>query len=352
LGFLGINSGIFGMTVFQIGNSHTWDLKPNYGLKKIFEAGGVPLENDYQIVCGQSLDYIVKNPEDSCIAPIGYSDYVDALIDQSWDVVTLQPFPGASGQAEADALIDLVDLARWRSLDGDTRYLVYCTWPIVRDQELLSYDYDAAWSLPFVGTDQPTLANREFFIYAMKAVRDEFPDLPVEAIPVGAVMEEFHLRALNGQIAGFSGAGALYRDTHHINNVGHYIAALTAYVVITGNPAMDLGDREISGFELSDVAVDHELTSELRLQIAEMVDTVVTLKPFELPTQELSLIEETGDSVGVTFKTYTGFNYTLKHSQDLTSWDDVLDEVDGDSSHMEHASDPLDPTGFWQLLRN
>jgi hypothetical protein len=352
LGLVGLNSEIFGVSVFHIGNSHTWDLKPHFGLRKIFVAGGEVLDNDWQIVCSRSLDYIVKNPTSSCVVPNGYADYVDALTDKAWDVVTLQPYPGASGQAEADALVDLVDLARFRSSDGQTRYLVYCTWPIVPDQDLLVYDYHTAWSLPFIATDQPTLANREFFIYMMKVVRDEFPNLPVEAIPVGAVMEEFHLRALNGQIAGFLGAGALYRDTHHMNNVGHYIAALTAYVVITGNPAMDLGDSEISGFALSDVVVDHELTSELPLQIAEMVDSVVTLKPFDPPPLGLSLIEETVDSVGVSFKTYTGFNYTLKYSQDLVSWEDVLDEVDGDSSFMGHSSDSSHTAGFWQLLRN
>jgi hypothetical protein len=52
----------------------------------------------------------------------------------------------------------------------------------------------------------------------------------------------------------------------------------------------------------------------------------------------------------VSFKAYTGLNYTLKYSSDLTSWVDVLDEVDGNSSVMGHSSDPLDATGFWQLL--
>jgi hypothetical protein len=339
-----------GVTVFHLGNSHTWDLKPDSGLNKIFEAGGEELENDRQIGCGQSLHDIVNNPEDSCIAPIGYSDYVDALIDQSWDVVTLQPFPGASGQAEAEALVDLIDLARWRSSDGQTRYLVYCTWPIVPGQDLLVYDYHTAWSLPFIATDQPTLANREFFIYMMKVVRDEFPNLPVEAIPVGAVLEEFHLRALNGQIAGFSGAGALYRDRYHMNNVGHFIAALTTYCVITGNTAADLGTDIIPGFAANDPEVDHEITAALRLEIANLVDSIIAYQPFAPPAPVLNLSSTSNMPTSVSFKAYTGLNYTLKYSSDLTSWVDVLDEVDGNSSVMGHSSDPLDATGFWQLL--
>ena len=89
------------------------------------------LENDWQIVCGQSLDYIVRNPSSACVFPENYQDYVDALTDKAWVVVTIQPFPGATGLAEVEAISDIIDLAGWRSSSGETRYLIYCTWPIV-----------------------------------------------------------------------------------------------------------------------------------------------------------------------------------------------------------------------------
>lgn len=349
--FLVFTVQIYGVTVFHIGNSHTWDLKPNYGLRQIFEASGEDFNNDWQIVCGESLDSIVNDPVSSCVSPNGYTDYVDALTDKAWDVITLQPFPGASGQAEVDALSDLISLARWRSSDEQTRYLVYCTWPIIPNQDLLAYDYGAAWSVPYTSADRSMSANLEFFIYAMKAVRDKFPNLAIEAIPVGAIFEEFHFRALNGEIIGFSGAGALYRDTHHMNNVGRYIAALTTYAVISGNKAKDLGDTLVNGFAVVDEGVDHTLSQVLRLQIAEMVDAVIAAKPFDAPRLKLNFTTISDAPMGVNFKTYTGYDYTLKFSLDLIEWDEVIDRASGNSAHMNHHPTLISPKGFWQLLR-
>ena len=181
---------------------------------------------------------------------------------------------------------------------------------------------------------------------------DEFPDLPIEVIPVGAVLEEFHQRALNGEIAGFSGAGALYRDTHHMNNVGRYLAALTAYVVVSGNKAKDLGNVLAPGFAVEGDEVDQTITQELRLQIAEVVDAVVAEQPFEPPHSKLNITTMDDAPVGVCFKTYTGYGYTLKFSRDLIEWDEVLDGVPGDSATMNHSSGPLDDRGFWQLMRD
>lgn len=340
---------IFASTAFHIGNSHTWDLKPHAGLRKVFEAGGVELNNDWQIVCGRSLDYIVNNPSDSCVSPEGYADYVDALTDKSWDIITIQPFTGASGYEEIEAATDLIDLASWRSSPGKTRYLIHCSWPIVPDSELLHYDYQHAWTLPFTSSEDPTLANREFFIYAIEAIRDEFPNLSIEAIPVGAVMEAFHLRAVNGDIPGFTGAGGLYRDRYHMNNVGHFIAALTAYCVITGNLASDLGSVAIPGFA-ENTEVDHEITEELRLEIFKLVDSVIAEKPFDPPMPKLSVSQGEDASMGVSFKSYTGFIYTLKFSRDLVLWDNVFERVKGDSSRLSHIPDTVGTSGFWKLI--
>jgi hypothetical protein len=76
-----------GVTVFHIGNSHTWDLAPNIGLERIFRVSGETLNNDWHIACGRSLDYIVKNPTVSCVTPVGYTDYVDALTDKAWEFI-------------------------------------------------------------------------------------------------------------------------------------------------------------------------------------------------------------------------------------------------------------------------
>ena len=349
LTFLCCSLNLFSRSAFHVGNSHTWDLKPNYGLRKIFEAGDEVLENDWQIVCGQSLDYIVRNPSSACVFPENYQDYVDALTDKAWEVVTIQPFPGATGLAEVEAISDIIDLAGWRSSSGETRYLIYCTWPIVPEgTELVDFNYDAAWRLPYTSTLNGTLANEEFYIYAMKSIRDQHPDLPIEAIPVGAVLEAFHLEAKGGRISGFSGAGELYRDRYHMNNVGRYIAALATYTVVTGNTASDLGSDSIAGFGVAEGAVvDRAITGDLRKKLTELVDSVIAQKPFE----DLPLTLDC-ERKGVSFKTYTGYRYTLEHSNDLLNWFDVIDSAAGDSSVFEYSSPESSAVGFWRLLRD
>jgi len=339
---------VFGYSVFHLGNSHTWDLKPNYGLRKIFEAGSEVLNNDWQIVCGRSLSYIVTNPTSACVYAENYEDFVTALTTKAWDVVTIQPFPGSSGRDEIDALSAIIDLAGWRSAPGQTRFLVYCTWPIVPvDIELSDYNYAQAWQLPYAATSDPTLADREFFIYAMKSIRDQHPDLPIEAIPVGAVLQAFHLEAEAGLIPGFTGAGDLYRDRYHMNNVGHYIAAATTYSVITGNAASDLGSDSLVGFAAgTESLVDHVITTSLRTKILSLVDHIIAQKPFDDLPLDLTVSNKTAS-----FKTYTGYNYTLQYSENLQFWQTILEFTPGDSSWLEHSANEANSKGFWKLSR-
>jgi hypothetical protein len=351
IAFLSASSSLMSYSVFHLGNSHTWDLKPNYGLGQIFKAGGEVLDNDWQIVCGQSLNYIVANPSSACVYPVNYEGYVDALTNRTWDVVTIQPFPGATGGEELTALSDVIDLASLSASSGQTRFLVYCTWPIIPDDvELVSFDYATAWELSYTASSDATLANQEFFIYAMKSICDLYPDLSIEAIPAGSVLAAFHSEAIAGRVTGFAGAGELYRDNYHMNNVGHYIVALTAYAVITGNKAIDLGDTTISGFAYTDSEVDHELTSELKLKIAEIVDDVIAEKPFNSPLPKLNLADAGDSKKAVQFKTYTGFEYTLEFSENMKDWITIFNDLTGDSSTYNDESET--DLGFWRLSRD
>gem|GEM_PF-3363532 len=126
-------------------------------------------------------------------------------------------------------------------------------------------------------------------------------------------LEEEKSNARQLAATGFSGAGELYRDRYHMNNVGRYVAALTTYAVVTGSAASDLGADSTVGFgAAADWLADRVITDALRVKLTELVDRVIAQKPFEdLP---LTLNHE---FKGVSFKTYTGFQYT---SEQIKFW--------------------------------
>jgi len=133
-----------------------------------------------------------------------------------------------------------------------------------------------------------------------------------------------------------------------MNNVGRYIAALATYTVVTGNTASDLGSDSIAGFGVAEGAVvDRAITGDLRKKLTELVDSVIAQKPFE----DLPLTLDC-ERKGVSFKTYTGYRYTLEHSNDLLNWFDVIDSAAGDSSVFEYSSPESSAVGFWRLLRD
>jgi hypothetical protein len=83
-----------------------------------------------------------------------------------------------------------------------------------------------------------------------------------------------HHAAQTGQITGFSGAGELYRDALHMNNVGRFLAGTTVFATLFGS------DRLLpllhNGYTESYIpAMDRTLTDEQKNQILALVSTTI-----------------------------------------------------------------------------
>ncbi|HAZ3773139.1 TPA: hypothetical protein J1308_001778, partial [Escherichia coli] len=58
--------------LYSIGNSHTWDLKPDGDLVTMAKVNNINIENGWHIYCGNNIDNIIKNPEKTCVPPKDY----------------------------------------------------------------------------------------------------------------------------------------------------------------------------------------------------------------------------------------------------------------------------------------
>ena len=183
---------------YHIGNSHTWNARPAKGLRNMFTDNGLELSNDWHIPCGQSLSYMVESPDFQCVDPLDYIDYIDALTLEVWDVVTIQTYHGESIEVERDAVADIIRLLDWRATPKQTSVLLYCTWPPNRAEPLAGFDYTSAWEELHHSVAEDCSETRSFYTYLLESLRDEYPEYSIDAIPVGEVLNRFHLAAQGG----------------------------------------------------------------------------------------------------------------------------------------------------------
>jgi hypothetical protein len=211
-------------SLYSIGNSHTWDFRPAEDFREIAEAMDIHLKNGWHINCGKNLQTIWTRPGETCVALTGYGNYQHAIGEHAWDAITLQTFTGGMGKDEKEALEDFLEFIS-RSINKDCEVFVYCTWPKNTTAQLGAFNYTDAWLSDFHENDTLKVLSKAYFGYLESA----FENFDVEFIPLGRVLYHFDRQARAGGVPGFSGAGELYRDAWHLNNVGRYVAGLTVF---------------------------------------------------------------------------------------------------------------------------
>jgi hypothetical protein len=185
-----------------------------------------------------------------------YGLYGEAIRDQRWDAISLQTFIGGIGSEEAEAIDGMLDIVS-QSVNQGCPVYIYCTWPKNTSSRLDEFDYAEAWLSDFRENDTLKVLSEKYFKYLENTMD---PDAgQVKFIPLGRVLYRFDQQARSGAIPGFSGAGELYRDAWHMNNVGRLIAGLTVFCQLfqidpVSIPAIDAyhssdrwpGDRELT----------------------------------------------------------------------------------------------------------
>lgn len=208
--------------LYSIGNSHTWDLKPDGDLISMASYNGIAIENDWHIYCGHNIDNIVHHPENTCVNPRD-KKYKDAINSIAYDAITIEPFFGSTGKAEVDAIESLIDEIR-TSKSKNARIYIYYTWPQNDNRPLDGFNYSLAWNMKYPESNLQRNNNKFFISYLQKRLISDKYNI-YGYIPAGDYLNNFDITAKKGEIDGFNGAGNLYRDYLHMNNIGKLLIA-------------------------------------------------------------------------------------------------------------------------------
>ncbi|WP_442481334.1 hypothetical protein [Aeoliella sp. SH292] len=207
---------------FHVGNSLTADTWvtafPNRPLHD---------EVGWHIKCASALSNMLANPQSVCADPSSFGYFTQALANNEWDVVTLQPYTGYSNATEIQSFVTMAQMT-----NDDAEILMYATWPWEADQasgfrEEWYADPDAVYE-----DSGDMVHRRSWYEYALAEVREDLPGRRVNLVPVGDVWAALDRKFEEGAYPGISDAGDLYRDTRHANNVGRYVAQTTMWAVM------------------------------------------------------------------------------------------------------------------------
>lgn len=261
--------------LYHVGNSHTWNFSPKTGFREIAIAENIKIDNGWHIDCSASLDYTWSHPEATCIEPNYFGKLKTALSTWPLDFITIQPYIGTQGYKEKTATKEIIDyLLAYRNIDSVTVFL-YCTWPMNTSTRLNDFDYTQAWLKSYTNENDPVIMSRDFFNDLVENMRKSFPRAKIGYIPVGEVLNSFHISAQKGLIQGYSGAGDLYEDQWHLNNVGRYIASLTVFCRVFNRNPIDIND--FVGFtptKTLDKVISKEQKVIFRKIISQILDSI------------------------------------------------------------------------------
>ena len=264
------------LNVYSIGNSLTADLRAAGGIEFLSSAETRPMVHDYHVRCGSSLSGIVANITQTCIPPLAFGTLTEAFAADATspiDVVTLQPFYGATIRQEVAAARTIIDTVRASDAGRDARILVYATWPAQADGPL-----HQAWASQDASLDSLFRPSRKSYEIFLDAVRQFEP--AASLIPAGhAWVAIAEASATPGSFSGVNGVTDLYRDDVHASNLGRYAAGLATYASLYGKSPEGLGSAWM--YSLNGYGTAPQPTDLLKLQevVALTVQTVPEPSP-------------------------------------------------------------------------
>jgi hypothetical protein len=226
--------------------------------------------------CGSSLSGIVANITQTCVGPLAFGTLTEAFATDATspiDVVTLQPFYGATIRQEVAAARTIIDTIRASDAGRDARILVYATWPAQADGPL-----HQAWASQEASLDSSFRPSRKAYEIFVDALRQFEPTASL--IPAGhAWVAVAEASATPDSFAGVNGGTDLYRDDVHASNLGRYVAGLATYASLYGKSPEGLGSAwmySINGYGTAPQPTDLPKLQEV---VALTVQTVPEPSP-------------------------------------------------------------------------
>jgi hypothetical protein len=227
--------------VYHIGNSVTDTINYN-GLGAIASGMGDSYTFGRHMIPGAPLSWIYEHPNDGFREPSGYAA---ALPNQSWNVLTLQPFDrqlgtptdAASTQNDLAVIREYVTLLRQNPANAASNIYIYSRWPR-RASDTAPIDYPALWNRTYTGGWDGTNESKDYFQRVTVGTRQIITNLGaanrVNLVPVGDALFELDRRIKLGQVPGYTDITQFYADGIHLTNVGGYLTGLTFYATMYG----------------------------------------------------------------------------------------------------------------------
>jgi hypothetical protein len=226
-------------TVYHVGNSVT-DTIQYTKLRAVAAANDVRYEFGRQMIPGAPLEWLRDHPNDGFTEqPYGYP--AQALPNNTWNVLTLQPFDRPASQDIIDAQY-FANLLYSRPSNATAKILIYSRWARQRQGE--TYNFPAYWAETNTSSN---FENKLFFEQVLLGLRAALPGKPIFMAPVGDAMLLFDSEAKAGRVPGFSQVLGLFADGIHLNDVGAYLVGCVFYATIYGEDPAPLGFAQYSG---------------------------------------------------------------------------------------------------------
>jgi hypothetical protein len=246
-------------TLYQIGNSLTWDSVPSR-ISSTAAAAGQTIDSGYHILWGSSLQTIVSKPTQTDVAPVPqYGRFADALPQHQWDYVSYQSYYGQGSTLGSDiaAAQALTTLAHYNRRNSGTQFYLYQSWP-----HLTAW---GPWEEPVTDDPaQPTVNRRDYFRTLLGHIRETEPRALM--VPVAEVLYRIREEIADGNIVGIASFDELYIDAAHMSyDLGRFVVNATMATTLlrqdlTGNAsawAIDVGIRDQLTTIIWDVVQHH-----------------------------------------------------------------------------------------------
>ncbi len=275
------------LKVLAVGNSfsqdateYLWEIANNYGIQEVvignMYIGGMDLEGHWSNAESKALNYTYyrKTTGDWDIQKKVTLNY--GLLDQDWDVITLQQVSGKSGRPETynPYLEQLISYIQDIEKDKRPRIVWHMTWAYQQDSPHNDFSY--------YDSDQMTMY--EHIVDAVQSTIETNDDISF-VIPVGTAIQNIRTSFMGDHLT---------RDGHHLSTGrGRYTAGLTWFKTITE-------------FSIEDITYRPQSVSELELQaIKESVNNT-----FETSYEVTESTFKEGETVNLDHHKLVDLTYT------------------------------------------
>ena len=193
-----IFSPAYAISTYMIGNSLTWDTKPN----------DIDGSVDYHIGCAKNLQQIYDDPSGSTCVDPKVDTWDVALNNSTFDYVTVQPYKGTT------LVQDLDIINAWMQLQATATFIIHTGWSTREDFES---DYHAS------NNDNQMKHSAAYFSDLTDQLTEDNPGREIISTQAIDVLDSIYHDIETGD-APFSSFDDLYRDSYHMNDDASYLA--------------------------------------------------------------------------------------------------------------------------------